>query len=201
MTRLIRNTQSKGLVSDDPCPVQKVGNKNQTQGFLRPLNENPFDTEWPVFLCFYNPKYHSVNCSGGPWKSYSSDRKKFSCQRKYLKYLNFDDYDLFSLSQEAYLQHYEIFFMYSLFFLWQEIGTSGWRSRVSAFGWSTGKDISGHYKHLYFLFFFSRFSSVPTFSHRRSSRDKTLIWQKLTGAPQNPWVDTFLGPVSHFGAP
>ena len=46
---------------------------------------------WQVFLCFYNINCHSVSCSGSQWKNYYSDRKKFSCLRKYLKYMNFYD--------------------------------------------------------------------------------------------------------------
>ena len=40
-----------------------------------------------------------------------------------------------------------------------------------------------------------------TFSHRQSARIKKLIWQKLTGAPNNLGLDTFPNPVGHFGAP
>ena len=42
------------------------------------------------------------------------------------------------------------------------------------------------------------FSSVVTFSHRGSARIKTLIEQKLTGAPKNLGVDPFPDPVGHF---
>ena len=51
-----------------------------------------------------------------------------------------------------------------------------------------------------FLFSLFFFFSVVYFSHRRSARIKKLILRKLTGAPQNLGVDTFLDPVGHFGA-
>ena len=43
--------------------------------------------------------------------------------------------------------------------------------------------------------------SFPPLSHRRSARIKKLIVRKLTGAPKNHGVHTFLDPVGHFGAP
>ena len=52
------------------------------------------------------------------------------------------------------------------------IGMSVRRSSRSAFGRSTGNDVSGHYKRHYFLFSFSFFFSVVYFSHRRSARIK-----------------------------
>ena len=45
------------------------------------------------------------------------------------------------------------------------------------------------------------FSSVATFSHRRSARIKKLIQRKLLGAPKNLGVDILPDPVGHFGAP
>ena len=56
-------------------------------------------------------------------------------------------------------------------FLYREatIGTSVRRSSRSAFGRSTGNDVSGHYKRHYFLF------SVVYFSLGRSARKKQLI--------------------------
>ena len=51
------------------------------------------------------------------------------------------------------------------------------------------------------LFFSCLFFSTVFFSHRRSARIKKPILQKLTGAPKNLGLDTFLDPVSHFGAP
>ena len=54
-------------------------------------------------------------------------------------------------------------------------GTSVRRSSRSAFGRSTGNDVSGHYKRHYFLFFFLFFFfffSVVYSSHRRSARIK-----------------------------
>ena len=40
--RRVKNTQSRDQFSDGPCPVRKVGDKNQTQVFfLRPLDVNP----------------------------------------------------------------------------------------------------------------------------------------------------------------
>ena len=44
------------------------------------------------------------------------------------------------------------------------IGMSVRRSSRSAFGWSTGNDVSGHYKHHYFLFFFFFFLRRLLFS-------------------------------------
>ena len=64
-----------------------------------------------------------------------------------------------------------------------------------AFGWSTGNDVSGHYKLHYFVFLF--FFLVLYSSHRRSAHIKKLIERKLSGAPKNLVVD----PVGHFGAP
>ena len=63
---------------------------------------------------FIYPKCHSVRFFGCQWKNYSSGRKKFSCNRKYSKYLNFYDKDIiyiFSLSQVVYLLHHDIFFV------------------------------------------------------------------------------------------
>ena len=77
-------------------------------------------------------------------------------------------------------------------------GTSVRHSSRSAFGRSTGNDVSGNYFHHSFFsppFFFS---SVTTFSHKRSARIKKLI---LMGTPKNLWVDLFSDPVGHFGAP
>ena len=75
-------------------------------------------------------------------------------------------------------------------------GTSGRHFSWSAFWWSTGNDVSGHYKHHYFLFLFS----VVYFSHRRSALIKKLILRKLLRLPKNLGVDTFPDPVGHFGA-
>ena len=62
------------------------------------------------------------------------------------------------------------------------IGTGMRGSSRSAFGRSTGNDVSDHYKRHYFLFFlfsffffFSFLFSVVYFSHRRSARIKKLI--------------------------
>ena len=52
-----------------------------------------------------------------------------------------------------------------------------------------------------FIFPFFRFSSVATFSLRRSAWIKKHIYQKLMGAPKTLWVVTFPDPINHFGAP
>ena len=55
---------------------------------------------------------------------------------------------------------------------------------------------------LFFFFFFFLFSfPVVYFSHRRSARIKKLIQRKLTGVPQNLWVNPFPDRVGHFGPP
>ena len=54
---------------------------------------------------------------------------------------------------------------------------------------------SGQYFHQSF-----HFSSVATFSHRRSARIKKLIYQKLLRMPKNLGEDTSPDPVGHFGA-
>ena len=77
------------------------------------------------------------------------------------------------------------------------IGTSVQLSSWSAFGRSTGYDVSGHYKRHYFLFFLL---SVVYFSHRRSARIKKLILGKLLKMPKNLGVDTFPDLVGYFGA-
>ena len=58
------------------------------------------------------------------------------------------------------------------------------------------------------IFFFATFctnlclfSSVATFSHRRSARIKKLILRKLLRMPKNLGGDAFPDPVGHFGAP
>ena len=63
---------------------------------------------------------------------------------------------------------------------------SGRCSSLSAFGRLTGNDVSGHQKRPYFLpppFFFS---SVGTFSHRRSARIKRTYLVKSDGSAQKP---------------
>ena len=86
------------------------------------------------------------------------------------------------------------------------IGTSGRHSSRSAFGQSTGIDVSGHYKHSYFplLFHFPCSPLKPFFIEGkagRGSRIKKLIFLKLTGAPKILAVDSFADPVGHFEAP
>ena len=80
------------------------------------------------------------------------------------------------------------------------IGTSVQLSSWSAFGRSTGYDVSGHYKRHYFLLFLFFLLSVVYFSHRRSARIKKLILGKLLKMPKNLGVDTFTDLVGHFGA-
>ena len=66
---------------------------------------------------------------------------------------------------------------------------SGRRSSWSAFGWSTGNDVSGHYKWHYFSLFFS-FFSVLFFSHRRRAQIKNLFCESWWERQKN---------IGHFG--
>ena len=63
------------------------------------------------------------------------------------------------LSSNIFMYFYEgctCYFQFS--FVYKDIGMSVRRSSRSAFGRSTGNDVSGHYKRNYFLFFFFLFS-------------------------------------------
>ena len=69
------------------------------------------------------------------------------------------------------------------------IGTSGRRSSRSAFGRSTGNDVSGHYKRHYFLFFlFFLFSFLrrELFSKKESSDQKP--WGRHLSKPRQPFL-------------
>ena len=45
------------------------------------------------------------------------------------------------------------------------------------------------------------FSSVMTFSQRRSALIQKLIYRKLVEVPNNLGLNPFPGPISHLGAP
>ena len=88
--------------------------------------------------------------------------------------------------------------------IWESIkkdfGTSVRRSSRSAFGRSTGNDVSGHYKRHYFLFLFFFFFFLLLFSSKECSDQKTYL-AKVAKNAQNLGVDTFQDPVGHFWAP
>ena len=67
------------------------------------------------------------------------------------------------------------------------IGTSVRRSSLSVFGWSTGNEVSGRYKHHYiinfFPFFIHFFSVARPFLIEEVLKTKKLILRKLMGVP------------------
>ena len=65
-----------------------------------------------------------------------------------------------------------------------EIGTSVWRSSRSAFGRSTGNDVSGHYKRHYFLFSFLFSSLSSTFLMEGVLRSKNLFSESCLENPK-----------------
>ena len=70
----------------------------------------------------------------------------------------------------------------------KHLGTSVRRSSRSAFGRSTGNDVSGHYKRHYFLFFFLFFSFLLRrllFSQKECSDQKTYL-AKVDGSAPKP---------------
>ena len=76
-------------------------------------------------------------------------------------------------------------------------------SRRSAFGQSTGNNISGHYLHHYYFVscFFTRFfSSIVHFSHRMSDQIQTYL-ARVDGRAQNTWVRPILRPCRPFWGP
>ena len=77
------------------------------------------------------------------------------------------------------------------------IGTSVRRSSRSAFGRSTGNDVSGHYKRHYFLFSFLFFS----FLCRLLCSDQKTYFAKVDGSAQNSRNKQLSRPPSHFEAP
>ena len=77
----------------------------------------------------------------------------------------------------------------------ESIGTSVQRSSRSAFGRSTGNDVSGHYKWHYFLLVFP-VSSVVYFSHKRRA-----YFAKIDGRTQKPRIVSFQDFVGHFWVP
>ena len=86
------------------------------------------------------------------------------------------------------------------------IGTSMRCSSRLAFERSTGNDVSGHYKHHYswrerVAFQRSAFSSVATFSHRRSAWIKKLFSESCLEHPKTLGKTPFQDPIGHFGAP
>ena len=84
-------------------------------------------------------------------------------------------------------------------------GTSVRRFSRSAFGRSTGNDVSGHYKRHYFLFlffflFFFFFLRRLLFSQKECSDQKTYF-AKVARTPKKKEINTFPDPIGHFGAP
>ena len=77
-------------------------------------------------------------------------------------------------------------------------GTSVRRSSRSAFGRSTGNDVSGHYKRHYFLFFFF-FLRRLLFSQKECSDQETYL-VKVDGTIQKPFQthSTILEPSSSY---
>ena len=71
-------------------------------------------------------------------------------------------------------------------------------SSRSAFGQSTGNDISGHCKGHYFPDFSRVFFTLPITFLIEVLGSQTTYLAKVNGSPR---VDTFPDPVSHFGGP
>ena len=83
------------------------------------------------------------------------------------------------LSSNIFMYFYEgctCYFQFS--FVYKDIGMSVRRSSRSAFGRSSGNDVSGHYKHHYFLFyllFLARAGGVPGSAFGRSTAGNDVV--------------------------
>ena len=93
--------------------------------------------------------------------------------------------------------------MFTCLFPFVIIGKSGWRSRWLVLGWSTGINVSGHYKRHYFPFFLFPppfFSPSSTFLIEGVLESKTYL-AKVDGSAQNPSVRHCSRPHRPFWGP
>ena len=168
-------------------------NKNIVQYFPQQTSFRPQASKNQKWQ-FKHQNPHKINFAHSPSTAHS-----------YQPHLNFD----WGCLDFLCCLHFEVTSLFEIVFI---LGQSlFWHERASfqrsAFGRSTaGNDVAAtifirlfSFFPLFFSPFFSRFSSVATFSHRRSARIWKPILRKLFEAPNNLWLNPSPVPVGHVG--